>query len=179
MALVQCPECGREMSDKAAQCPGCGYAVETEEPVKRRSRVPALILVGCGLIVLSPFIVLLLGVFATLFVPTAIETVLEAKIAQAKNAITAIESACQNYAIANSGHYPGSLEELVMPDEMGFTFLKGEKVPFDPWGNEYLYEPPGAGRSLPTISCLGSDGASGGEGDARDFDNHMITAGDF
>lgn len=25
MALIKCPECGREISDKAAACPGCGY----------------------------------------------------------------------------------------------------------------------------------------------------------
>ena len=24
MALIKCPECGREISDKAASCPGCG-----------------------------------------------------------------------------------------------------------------------------------------------------------
>lgn len=28
MALVKCPECGREVSNKAASCPGCGYPVE-------------------------------------------------------------------------------------------------------------------------------------------------------
>lgn len=24
MALIRCPECGREISDKAVSCPGCG-----------------------------------------------------------------------------------------------------------------------------------------------------------
>lgn len=28
MALVKCPECGREISNKAVSCPGCGYPVE-------------------------------------------------------------------------------------------------------------------------------------------------------
>lgn len=27
MALIKCPECGREISDKAASCPGCGCPV--------------------------------------------------------------------------------------------------------------------------------------------------------
>ena len=27
MALIKCPECGREVSDKAPACPGCGFAV--------------------------------------------------------------------------------------------------------------------------------------------------------
>lgn len=28
MALIKCPECGREVSDKAAYCPSCGYPVD-------------------------------------------------------------------------------------------------------------------------------------------------------
>lgn len=28
MALIKCPECGREVSDKAAYCPNCGYPVD-------------------------------------------------------------------------------------------------------------------------------------------------------
>jgi len=27
MALIQCPECGRDVSDKAAACPHCGHPV--------------------------------------------------------------------------------------------------------------------------------------------------------
>jgi len=28
MALINCPECNREISDKATLCPSCGYAVQ-------------------------------------------------------------------------------------------------------------------------------------------------------
>ena len=28
MALVNCPECNRRISDKAASCPGCGYVMQ-------------------------------------------------------------------------------------------------------------------------------------------------------
>lgn len=28
MALIQCPECGKEVSDKARKCPHCGYPLE-------------------------------------------------------------------------------------------------------------------------------------------------------
>ena len=31
MALIKCPECGREISDKAFSCPGCGYPYIQEE----------------------------------------------------------------------------------------------------------------------------------------------------
>jgi hypothetical protein len=29
MALIRCPECGREVSDQAASCPSCGYPLAT------------------------------------------------------------------------------------------------------------------------------------------------------
>jgi hypothetical protein len=32
MALINCPECGKEISDKAAICPQCGYPVNTGQP---------------------------------------------------------------------------------------------------------------------------------------------------
>ncbi len=28
MALIKCPECGKEISDKASSCPGCGYKIK-------------------------------------------------------------------------------------------------------------------------------------------------------
>lgn len=37
MALIKCPECDREISDKAPACPNCGYPM-LEQEVKRKSR---------------------------------------------------------------------------------------------------------------------------------------------
>lgn len=31
MALITCPECGKQISDKAASCPGCGYPLADED----------------------------------------------------------------------------------------------------------------------------------------------------
>lgn len=30
MALINCPECGRQVSDSAPQCPGCGYIISKQ-----------------------------------------------------------------------------------------------------------------------------------------------------
>lgn len=30
MALIKCPECNKEISDKAVNCPNCGYPICTE-----------------------------------------------------------------------------------------------------------------------------------------------------
>ena len=41
MALIQCPECGREISDQAEACPGCGYPIAAkrqEEQEQQRDR---------------------------------------------------------------------------------------------------------------------------------------------
>jgi hypothetical protein len=64
--------------------------------------------------------------------------------------IIAIEDACAEYAIQRAGESPPDLEALVIPDEEGFTFLRREQVPLDPWGNPYGYERPG--RSTPCAS---------------------------
>ena len=32
MALIYCPECGREISSSAEVCPGCAYPVKTGTP---------------------------------------------------------------------------------------------------------------------------------------------------
>ncbi|MFU2207235.1 zinc ribbon domain-containing protein [Solidesulfovibrio sp. C21] len=37
MALVKCPECGHEISDKAEACPHCGYEVVQESWAIRKS----------------------------------------------------------------------------------------------------------------------------------------------
>lgn len=36
MALIVCPECGKEISDKASQCIHCGYPLSRNNPVRRR-----------------------------------------------------------------------------------------------------------------------------------------------
>lgn len=34
MALIKCPECGKEISDKASSCPSCGYPIGTNTTTK-------------------------------------------------------------------------------------------------------------------------------------------------
>lgn len=38
MALVKCPECGREVSDSAIQCPNCGYSVKEHFEREKRNK---------------------------------------------------------------------------------------------------------------------------------------------
>lgn len=42
MALIKCPECGKEVSDKANSCPHCGYPlIKINKEVKRQIEKPA------------------------------------------------------------------------------------------------------------------------------------------
>jgi general secretion pathway protein G len=68
--------------------------------------------------------------------------------------------------------YPDSLEDLLTPPD-GPPFL--ERMPSDPWGNEYFYEPPSDGTNF-IIGTLGLDGEIGGEGEAADVSNETLAA---
>ncbi|OGY35235.1 MAG: hypothetical protein A3D99_01010 [Candidatus Andersenbacteria bacterium RIFCSPHIGHO2_12_FULL_45_11] len=58
MALIKCPECKKEISDKAGACPSCGYSVkaitveQTSKKYKNEQIVGAvLIVVGMVMII--------------------------------------------------------------------------------------------------------------------------------
>ena len=64
MALVQCPECGKEISDQAISCPNCGYTMRKEENVANAVAVPVkrapnkrLIVVVCVVVLLAVVLV--------------------------------------------------------------------------------------------------------------------------
>lgn len=39
MALIKCPECGKEISDKASSCPSCGYPINNIKVETEQDRV--------------------------------------------------------------------------------------------------------------------------------------------
>jgi len=124
-------------------------------------------------------VIVILGILAGLVIPNVVDALKRALGGAAKADITTITAGVKDYYVQNSGRYPDSLEELVTPDENGITFISGRKVPQDPWGNEYLYDPePGDNRG-PRIYTNGKDGEPGGEGENRDIDNFMIEDGDI
>lgn len=64
---------------------------------------------------------------------------------------------------ARRGELPRTLEHLVAADVF-------EKLPMDPWGRPYQYEPVGA---TARIASLGRDGAFGGEGEDADLEEWL------
>jgi hypothetical protein len=57
MALTRCSECSREISDKAAACPGCGAPVTKAAPTPPPPKSIGQKNVGCGTVVIV-FVVL-------------------------------------------------------------------------------------------------------------------------
>lgn len=55
MALINCPECGKEISDKAASCPHCGYPLPSKDASQleeaRRKDKQALVKIGALLLI--------------------------------------------------------------------------------------------------------------------------------
>lgn len=62
MALVKCPDCGREVSDVAPTCPGCGRPLRMQaapKEVQARSGVMDGVKIGCGIFIVLPIIIIL------------------------------------------------------------------------------------------------------------------------
>ncbi|MFN0008665.1 MAG: type II secretion system protein GspG [Planctomycetota bacterium] len=88
--------------------------------------------------------------------PTAVEMDLQS-----------ISMALEMYAGLNGGKYPDSLDILTVPDTNGNSYLADID---DPWGGQYLYEPPSTARATPRVYTLGRDRKPGGEGEDKDWD---------
>ena len=124
-------------------------------------------------------VVMILGLLISLAAPRIIGRTDEARIVKARADIKAIEEALNMYKL-DSGIYPTTEQGLIAlveePDtgniprhwrEDGYL----ERVPVDPWDNEFLYA--SDGRQY-VLRSLGADAEEGGDGvdadiDSRDF----------
>lgn len=83
--------------------------------------------------------------------------------AQAQVLVQALEQ----FAIANAGRYPASLQELVTPDADGAQYLTA--IPTDKWGHPLVYIAPTEDAPWPTVMSYGADGQEGGYGPDEDL----------
>ncbi len=170
MTQPTCLACGSALPAAAARCPGCGAAAGAATTHTTPKWIWWAAGIGCGCLVL----VVVLGVLATLFVPNVVERLELARQAKVASDLTRIAAALEEYAANNGARYPEDLEALVLLDANGASYLNTPGVPRDPWGREYLYEPPGPDRPAPRVFTLGKDGAPGGEGEDEDLDSTQL-----
>jgi len=118
-------------------------------------------------------VITILGLIATVVTVNVLDRLDQAKVETAKTQIRSLEGALDNYR-RDSGVYPSTeqgLNSLVEKPSIGRIpkrypksgYLKGGRVPQDPWGCDYIYYSPGIyGHDYELIS-LGRDCQEGGE----------------
>ena len=116
-------------------------------------------------------VIVILGILAALIVPKIIGRPDEARVIAAKQDISSLLQALKLYRLDNQ-RYPTtdqSLQALVVkpttaplpPNWKNGGYI--ERLPKDPWGNEYRYLNPGTRGEIDVYS-VGADGEPGGEG---------------
>ena len=124
------------------------------------------------LLVVLTIISLILGLVG----PRVLGYLGESRVKAAKLQIENFGSALDLFTI-DAGRYPTTSEGLEALVQRPTTvqawngpYLKGGKVPLDPWGNPYQYRSP-VERTQYEILSFGSDGREGGTGIAADVSN--------
>ena len=129
-------------------------------------------------------VITILGLIATVVTVNVMGRLDEARVSTAKTQIKALESALDNFRRDN-GFYPSTeqgLKALIEAPTSGRVpksypkggYLKGGKVPQDPWRTDYIYYSPGIyGHDYELISH-GADGQEGGEDSDADVKSWEI-----
>jgi general secretion pathway protein G len=129
-------------------------------------------------------VVIIIGLLAALVAPRLVGKLTESKEKIAKQQIAMLSTAVELFR-ADVGRYPTTqegLEALIkkpesVPDNLWKgPYIKGNKLPLDPWGNPYHYFGPDDPKTKEKgvdylIISYGSDGKEGGEGEAKDISN--------
>lgn len=125
-------------------------------------------------------VIVILTILASFIAPRLMGRPDEARQSQALIQIGGLETALKMYKLDN-GNYPTTeqgLKALVEPPASGKLagnwreggYLEKNKVPKDPWGNEFVYVSPGSHGEF-DLSSRGADGEAGGEGKNKDINN--------
>lgn len=116
----------------------------------------------------------ILGMILGLVGPRVMKHLGGAKSDTAKLQIEELGGALDLFYLEND-RYPSSQEGLKALiekpaglDKWNGPYLKKNKVPADPWGNEYQYQSPGQ-HGVYDIVSNGADNTPGGEGDSKDI----------
>ncbi|VEN72562.1 pseudopilin, cryptic, general secretion pathway [Candidatus Desulfarcum epimagneticum] len=125
-------------------------------------------------------VVIILGLLAAFVAPKLMGRPEQARRTKAKIQIAGLETALKLYRLDN-GAYPSTdpgLRALTgaggSESETAVSYLEKNKVPKDPWGNEFVYRSPGVENREYEIVSYGPDGAPGGEGKNADINSWDI-----
>lgn len=68
MALINCPECNTQVSDKAKECPKCAFPINSPEVVKEEVKVAEVAKEGCFLQTLNTGCLVFFGILLGIIV---------------------------------------------------------------------------------------------------------------
>jgi general secretion pathway protein G len=123
-------------------------------------------------------VVVILSILAAIVIPRIMDRPDQARIVKAKQDIRALESALNLYRLDNFS-YPTTeqglealIEQPTIPPEPANWKSGGyvDRLPKDPWGNDYQYLSPGENGAVDLYS-LGADAQPGGEEANTDITN--------
>jgi general secretion pathway protein G len=130
-------------------------------------------------------VITILGLIATVVTVNVMENLDEAKQSTAKTQMKVFEEALEHFRRDN-GYYPSTeqgLAALVEKPSVGRVpkkfpakgYLKGGKLPKDPFGCDYQYYSPGLQGNEFEIYSFGADCQEGGEGNDADISSFEST----
>ncbi len=110
-------------------------------------------------------VVVIIGILAAVIAPKFFDQVNEAQIVRARQDIEALKKAATFFKF-HTNKFPEELRDLVRePDNArGWKGPYIERLPRDPWDNEYQFRSPGNDGREFDIWSLGQDEKEGGEG---------------
>lgn len=122
-------------------------------------------------------VIVIITLLASISTPIYYNYVKKANVSTAKAQIKVLEQSIFDYRL-DIGKLPDESEGLQSlitnvndDDKWKGPYLRGNKIPKDPWGNSYIYTCPGENSDFDLVS-YGADGQAGGEGDNADIKNN-------
>ena len=116
-------------------------------------------------------VIALLGILTTIIGGSMMGAFDDNAAEAAKIQMKQVGGGLQMYALRNKGRYPSTSDGLAAAKK----YFPDNKIPKDPWGNEFLYYSPGTHSEAPfELVCLGKDGREGGEDAEADIKSWEI-----
>lgn len=114
-------------------------------------------------------VIIILVTLASIATPMYLSYVKKANVGAARTQLKLLQDAITGYKL-DIGSFPESLENLVNKDEQNEKWDGPyiQRIPKDPWGNEYIYTFPGENGEYDLVS-YGADGQAGGSGENADI----------
>lgn len=121
-------------------------------------------------------VVFIIALLSSIVYTNYIKVIDKKKIDNCKLEMERLKVALEHF-YADNNSYPSKrqgLEILIGYDNLSIDkkkkkYLNEDKLPLDPWGNEFIYIPIDDGKKGYILKSYGSDGKEGGKGTAKDI----------